>query len=123
MQAVSWSDDDPPASDILAARLRGKYYGARYVCTRPYLDYALHAMPGLRKGKNLAELTKDANGRQRRTELAIFAAITEHIKEEDIREKCRVCIESAMQSTIAFDGVTSNPHRLVVTNIMGTAHA
>ncbi|THY02741.1 hypothetical protein D6D02_05939 [Aureobasidium pullulans] len=120
---IAWSDDDPPASDILAARLRGKYYGALYVGTRLYLDYALHVMPEIDKGKTLEELTKDANGNQRETELALFAAINRHIDEDEIKEKCRICIESAMRSTVAFDGVASSHHRLIVTNIMGTAHA
>ncbi|KAH0026768.1 hypothetical protein KCU80_g13716, partial [Aureobasidium melanogenum] len=119
----SWSDDDPPASDIVAARLRGKYYGACYVCTRPYLDYALHVMYELDKGKTLEELTKDANGRHRETEFALFTAIREYNDEEMVKSKCRICIDAAMRSTVAFDGVENFDRRLIVTNIMGTAHA
>lgn len=118
-----WSDDDPPASDIVAARLRGKYYGACYVCTRPYLDYALHVMYELDKGKTLEELTKDANGRHRETEYALFTAIREYNDEEMVKSKCRICIDAAMRSTVAFDGVENFERRLIVTNIMGTAHA
>lgn len=73
--------------------------------------------------RSLEELTKDANGRQRENELALFAAMEEQISPEMIKWKCRICIESAMQSTIAFDGVAGFEQRLVVTNIMGTAHA
>ncbi|KAK6006864.1 hypothetical protein QM012_005872 [Aureobasidium pullulans] len=119
----SWSDDDPPASDIVAARLRGKYYGARYVCTRPYLDYALHVMYELDKGRTLEEVTKDANGRNRQTEFAWFTAIRQYNNEEMVKSKCRICIDAAMRSTVAFDGVENFDHRLIVTNIMGTAHA
>ncbi|KAI5204651.1 hypothetical protein AUEXF2481DRAFT_25614 [Aureobasidium subglaciale EXF-2481] len=123
MPTYCWSDDDPPASDIVVARLRGKYYGARYVCTRPYLDFALHVMPGLGEGKTIEELTRDANGKQRETELALFTAINMYHGEEDIKSKCRICIDAALRSTVAFDGVENFDHRLIVTNIMGTAHA
>lgn len=37
-----------------------------------------------------------------------------------LRRACAVCIESAILSTEAFDGIED---RLVVTNIFGTAHA
>jgi len=121
--SYSWTDNDPPASDIVVARLRGKYYGARYVCTRPYLDYALHVMYELGNGNTLEQLTKDANGNQREAELVLFTAINMWHSEEMVKDKCRICIDSAMRSTVAFDRVENFGHRLIVTNIMGTAHA
>lgn len=33
-----------------------------------------------------------------------------------------ICVQAAMHSTVAFDGVLDH-RRLIVTNIMGTAHA
>ncbi|KAI9817330.1 MAG: hypothetical protein M1826_001645, partial [Phylliscum demangeonii] len=39
---LGWADGDPPPSDINAARLRAKYYGARYIIYRPFLHYAIH---------------------------------------------------------------------------------
>ncbi|KAJ5888771.1 hypothetical protein N7495_008812 [Penicillium taxi] len=39
---MQWSDNDPPSTDINAARMRAKYYGARYIIHRPLLYYALH---------------------------------------------------------------------------------
>ena len=38
---VSWKDDDPPATDILDARLRGKYYGAQNITYRHFLRAVL----------------------------------------------------------------------------------
>lgn len=38
---VTWRDDDPPANDILEARLRGKYYGAENVTYRHFLRAVL----------------------------------------------------------------------------------
>lgn len=77
----------------------------------------------LDKGKALEELTKDANGRHRETEFALFTAIREYNDEEMVKSKCRICIDAAMRSTVAFDGVENFDRRLIVTNIMGTAHA
>lgn len=61
-----WNDSEPPHPDILAARLRAKYYGARYITTRPFLDYALHVMDEVERGINLEEVTKDARGDKRK---------------------------------------------------------
>jgi hypothetical protein len=38
----------------------------------------------------------------------------------NVRRASEICIQAAVNSTIAFDGVKG---RLVVTNILGTAHA
>lgn len=39
---MKWHDSDPPATDINTARMRAKYYGARYIIHRPLLYHALH---------------------------------------------------------------------------------
>lgn len=114
-----WTDDDEPSSDLLTARLRAKYYGARYIALRPFLDYALHAMDQNKAGRSLEEVTIDTQGRQRYSELALFEAIST-MRPSVIREKVKTCIRSAIQSTVAFDRVEG---RLTVTNIVGTAHA
>jgi hypothetical protein len=44
-----------------------------------------------------------------------------HELPKKLKAACYVCISSAIKSTEAFDGVGG--HRLVVTNIFGTAHA
>lgn len=80
-------------------------------------------MGELGKGKTLEALTKDANGKHRETELVLFTAINQYHSEDMVKKKCRICIDSAMRSTVAFDGVENFDHRLIVTNIMGTAHA
>lgn len=115
-----WNDKQPPHPDILAARLRAKYYGARYVTTRPFLDYALHVMEEVKKGRKLEDVTKNAMGVVRKQELVLFKAI-QMMDEETIKGKVKICIDSALKSTVALDFVSD--HRLIVTNIMGTAHA
>jgi hypothetical protein len=117
---LKWNDSDPPPAGILSARLRAKYWGARYVISRPFLDYALHIMEHVREGRSVEEVALDAHGNPRdKAEVHLFEAI-KLMGEGAVWAACRRCIEAAMQSTIALDGV---PDRLVVTNIHGTAHA
>jgi hypothetical protein len=119
---MKWNDDDPPASGILDARLRGKYYGAKYVFNRPFLDYALHIMPHVvRNNKSsIEDIAKDAYGNSRdKAYIHIFKAI-QQMGDSAIWQAAKRCIDAAMQSTVAFDGIDG---RLIVTNIHGTSHA
>lgn len=117
---LRWDDGEAPPSDILHARLRGKYWGARYIINRPFLDYALHIMPHIRDGKKVEDVAKDVHGNPRdKADTHLFKAI-QLMDEREIWSAVQRCIDAAMQSTIAFDGV---PDRLVLTNIHGTAHA
>lgn len=117
---LRWRDEDPPASNILAARLRAKYWGAKYVVNRPFLDYALHILPYVRDGTSVHEVARDVHGNYRdKAEINLFEAI-EGLGEAAVWRASMRCIEAAMQSTIALDGAGQ---RLVVTNIHGTAHA
>ncbi|KAI6856039.1 hypothetical protein KC365_g13135 [Hortaea werneckii] len=117
---LQWSEADPPASDILAARRRAEYWAARYVVNRPYLDYALHIWKHMRNGKSVREAAIAANGRPRdEAKIRLFEAIRS-LGEAEIWGSVRTCIEAAMQSTVALDRV---PAPLVVTNIHATAQA
>lgn len=118
---LNWADDDPPSSDILAARLRAKYYGAQYIINRPFLDYALHIMPGLKEGRSMEAVARDGYGNPRDVaDIHLFRAIQNLGDESKVWQAARRCVDAAMHSTIAFDGV---PDRLIITNIHGTAHA
>ncbi|KAK4556162.1 hypothetical protein LTR86_006859 [Recurvomyces mirabilis] len=118
--ALRWNDEDKPAENILAARLRAKYWGALYVVNRPFLDYALHIMPYVKDGMEVRKIAKDVNNNPRHlAEIHLFEAIAS-MPDEEIWQACKRCIDAAMQSTVALDKV---PNRLVVTNIHGTAHA
>ena len=117
---LRWNDSDPPPRDILSARLRAKYWGARYVINRPFLDYALHIMPHVSEGRSVDDVALDVHGNPRdKAEIHLFKAI-QGMGETEIWQASQRCIDAAMQSTVALDGV---PDRLVVTNIHGTAHA
>ncbi|KAI7067229.1 hypothetical protein KC365_g11675 [Hortaea werneckii] len=117
---LQWSDADPPASDILAARLRAEYWAARYVVNRPYLDYALHIWKHVRNGRSVGKAAIDGYGTPRdEAEIRLFEAIR-GLGEAEIWGSVLTCIEAAMQSTVVLDRV---PAPLVVTNIHVTAQA
>ncbi|OAX78053.1 hypothetical protein ACJ72_07643 [Emergomyces africanus] len=150
----------PPSDNIIIARMRGKYYGARYIIHRPLLHHALHPIYKLNPGgntsvaspspstvsssqsqtsqasqasppsanpshlsHNMERFTNDM-GPPGRPTLFLDSNLPQQpsIKSLDpkILKACQACIDAAVQSTIAFDGV---PGRPVVTNIFGTAHA
>jgi hypothetical protein len=117
---LNWTCDELPPAEILSARLRAKYGGACYMVNRPFLDYALHIMPHVKDGKSVDEVALDARGNPRHeADVHLFNAIR-YMGEGEVEAACRRCVEAAMQSTEALDGV---PNRPVVTNIHGTAHA
>ncbi|KAF7595061.1 hypothetical protein BBP40_007464 [Aspergillus hancockii] len=142
---MKWKDTDPPSEEINVARMRAKYYGARYIIHRPLLYHALHyygqlgfrassddppteatamtssksqqVSPSLshsQSATNMARLSSDMGPASGLTGVAHRDLPTK------LRRACKVCIDSAMLSTVAFDGIKGRP---VVTNIFGTAHA
>ena len=106
-QAIQWDEDDEPASHINAARLRAKYYGARYIIHRPFLRYALE--------NNIFSNTASPGNMGPPLIIGPF-------EKAQIEKSCKICVEAAIKSTIAFDRVMDK-ERLIVTNIFGTAHA
>ncbi len=117
---LRWEDKDPPSSNILHARLRAKYWGARYIITRPFLDYVMHIMPYITSTSDVERAAKDARGDPRDpAEVRLLEAIA-GMPRSEIEAAVESCIDAAMQSTVAFDGIQD---RLIVTNIHGTAHA
>ncbi|PNS20731.1 hypothetical protein CAC42_2976 [Sphaceloma murrayae] len=114
-----WADTDPPAQNILDARLRAKSYGAEYICLRPYLDYVLHAMDHVQSGAHASEFARDPYGRERRNEVSLFAAMAT-MDPQVVQDRAQRCVKAAINSTTAFDGIQG---KVIVTNIMGTSHA
>lgn len=143
---LSWNDGDPPAADINNARMRAKYYGARYIIFRPLLYHALHyGASNVRLGSaptsvdsptipQAQQMSPSVTYGQRAPDMARMASdagsrfastwMPPQFNQRDLpyklRNACKACIQSAIYSTEAFDGLPTRP---VVTNIFGTAHA
>lgn len=123
---LQWDDDSALARTINDARLRGKFYGAQYIIHRPFLHAALDY--DFESGSMQSPPDANMNGAVSvppRPELVIgppkATSDYERRKAETINLAV-ICIGAAKRSTVAFDGVLDQ-RRLVVTNIMGTAHA
>ena len=115
---LEWEDTEDPSTDINAARLRGKFYGATYIIHRPFLRYALeHDLFADQESPNVVGQSQD-----RKSAVMAPPDTAAQTQRNEILKSCKTCIEAAGQSTIAFDGILSH-RRLITTNIFGTAHA
>ena len=135
----NWDDNDHMSSDINVARMRAKYYGAKYIIHRPALQYALafcsgtggssttrsHRSESPAVGPSYQPQQLVSHGeavslnarRQSKTRLP-----TPAIERLDPRARkgAKACIWAAIRSTTAFDRV---PERIIITNMFCTAHA
>jgi hypothetical protein len=155
-EIMKWKDTDPPSNDINVARMRAKYYGARYIIHRPLLYHALHfaglpnpnpasasvespagsllsgsesqqmspSLPRSQRASNMARPSSDMGIAVHSAPPSFQGGSMGTIAYRDLppklRRACKVCIDSAILSTEAFDGIKGRP---IVTNIFGTAHA
>ncbi|KAI0016194.1 hypothetical protein F4780DRAFT_706188 [Xylariomycetidae sp. FL0641] len=118
-RSYSWADTDPPANEILAARLRAKYWGSQVILYRPFLRIILereHAPPYMYRNAVpptdiWASLGMDG-GRHN---------IPQYIDPRTI-QYARLAIEALIESTRAFHGMDPS-QRVIITNVFGTAHA
>ncbi|OQV07394.1 Fungal Zn2-Cys6 binuclear cluster domain-containing protein [Cladophialophora immunda] len=130
-----WDDNDHESPNINVARMRGKYYGAKYIIWRPTLRFALtqaitnpNPTPTPKPARSRPSESPAGYGHHSEvTSPAVSNLNTPHPYGRDVPyiqpellEGSRKCIEAAIRSTTSFDKV---PRRLVVTNIFGTAHA
>lgn len=132
-----WNDEDHETEDILHARMRAKYYGAKYIISRPALQYALSfadsGTPMSRPSESPAgnsvatDTTSPAlsnqphlMGARQTSGMGPPPAARNFPLEKYIIDACKTCVQAAIRSTTSFDRV---PKRLVTTNILGTAHA
>ncbi|KAI1140241.1 hypothetical protein F5Y05DRAFT_403255 [Hypoxylon sp. FL0543] len=106
--SYQWREKDPPANDILGARLRAKYWGSQVILYRPFLRAILEReswpypnQAGTPNDQN-EELPPNLDPR-----VLNYAALA---------------IDALIESTRAFHGIPSN-QRIIITNVFGTAHA
>ena len=130
-----WSEEDYEATSINVARMRAKYYGAKYIIHRPALAHALMLTSPSSQRQASSESPSAANVTWQLASPSGPASQARHLTSggqmappprqgerlDDLTLKsAKVCVESAMKSTTAFDQLKG---RLIVTNIFGTTHA
>ncbi|KAF4961768.1 hypothetical protein FSARC_10106 [Fusarium sarcochroum] len=119
----AFSEDDPPADDILAARLRAKYWGAQVITYRPFIRQILlfshsikdHALSGSFSSVS-SEFRRGIAAPMIQPEANTCVDIDPHIV--DLAKKG---IKALIESTRAFHGLGDK--RPIIINIFGTAHA
>ena len=119
---MTWFENDPPATDILAARLRAKYYGAQVITYRHFVLKILEhsATKSSHPGFQISNDFK--------TEINVPSINKNATTMEDIPPQivyyAKKCVKALIKSTTAFSNVVDvTKERLLVTNVWGTAHA
>lgn len=115
-QEYHWNDDDPLPSDILAARLRAKYWGSQVILYRPFLRYILNGSaqaPPVYPNEHTPGGTLASTGMDEKNPKGY---------DERTIQKAGLAIRALIESTRAFHGIDSS-QRIIITNVFGTAHA
>ncbi|KAK8920817.1 hypothetical protein VCV18_008122 [Metarhizium anisopliae] len=121
-RSFAFKEDDPPADDILAARLRAKYWGAQVITYRPFIRQILQWSEKMQKHPSSPNLQAVSEFRQ-----GIAAPVIDPSAKsrKDIQpmviEYAKRGIKALIESTRAFHGLGSE--RPIITNVFGTAHA
>lgn len=119
-QEFKFDQNDPPATDLLSARLRAKYWGALVITFRPFIRQIMHFHQQRTALNSPVPVSGDF-----RSDVAVPVIGPEATTENDIDPKiieyARKGIHALIQSTRAFHGL--GPQRFIITNVFGTAHA
>lgn len=150
-EVMRWKDYDPPSNDINVARMRAKYYGARYIIHRPLLYHALHiagrsssvdspsTAPGMtasrsqqvspsmahtQRAPSMSRLPSDMGSAPVRASNSAPGGGWSTYNYRDLPTKLRRACKVCIDSAILSTEVFDGIEgRPVVTNIFGTAHA
>jgi hypothetical protein len=121
-KSFAFSEDDPPATDILAARLRAKYWGARMITYRPFIRQILHFTHALRQHPSSPNPMMFPEVLQGTTVPAIDPG-AKSVSDIDpaLINLASKGIKALVESTRAFHNLDGG--RPIITNVFGTAHA
>ncbi|KAI1104510.1 hypothetical protein F4804DRAFT_188787 [Jackrogersella minutella] len=110
--SYQWDDEDPPADNILGARLRAKYWGSQVILYRPFLRAILEREPW--------QYSNQADSPDTQAPLDL----EDPPPNVDVRilKYAGLAINALVESTRAFHGIPSS-QRIIITNVFGTAHA
>ncbi|KAG5915419.1 hypothetical protein E4U42_008065 [Claviceps africana] len=120
-KTFAFSEDDPPATDLLTARLRAKYWGAQVITYRPFIRQILQWSDSMQNNSSPGKL---AMTEFRQGVAAPFIdPSTKSSTEipEAVKEYAKRGIKALIESTRALHNL--GPERPIITNIFGTAHA
>lgn len=112
---------DPPAGDILSARIRAKFWGANVITYRPSIKTVLDF-----SHKRSNAFSEDSERAIPHEDPAGWATVRSDARSPSdidpiVFENARKGIDSVINSTMAFHGLEDK--RFIITNVFGTAHA
>lgn len=116
-----FKENDPPANDILGARMRAKYWGAEVITCRPFIKQIVNF--NFRGGKDGHDAHKLTHGDfSQAYSLPPFEEGRKlAVVPDSVRCYVNRGITALIQSTKAFHGIEDS--RFIITNVWGTAHA
>jgi len=118
-----FTDKDEPALDILSARLRAKFWGARVITHRPFIKMIVDFPYRLRDGQDTPpahEFRGTLGGTIGAPSIKAGTTSEEDI-DKDVVDLAIKGIGALIESTRAFHNLP--PGRPIITNVFGTAHA
>lgn len=120
---LTWEDGEPPATELLEARKRAKFYGARVITYRTFVLQILE-----RNSSKSAKFGEGTILERFRSSVGAPSVNSMATNMEELQPKVqeyiKMCLHALVQSTTAFHGLGDpGKDRIIVTNIWGTAHA
>ncbi|KAK2593416.1 hypothetical protein QQS21_008867 [Conoideocrella luteorostrata] len=121
-RSYAFKEEDPPADNILAARLRAKYWGAQVITYRPFIRQILQWSDSMENHPSSPSGFAVSEFRQGVAAPVIdpSARSSKEISEA-VKDYARRGIKALIESTRAFHNLGSS--RPIITNVFGTAHA
>ncbi|KAJ3453294.1 hypothetical protein MRS44_017541 [Fusarium solani] len=121
--SFAFREDDPPADDILAARLRAKYWGAQVITYRPFIRQILQFSQFVKNHASSPYLSSVSSEFHQGiiTPLIHPKPRTHSDIDPQVIELAKKGIKALIESTRAFHGLREK--RPIITNVFGTAHA
>ncbi len=113
----AFKETDVPADDILAARMRAKYWGAQVITYRPFVRQILE----LNFQRTPAGQDSPMPPSDFRSDVSVPTIGPNNDIPEDMKAYAIKGVRALIESTRAFHGLSES--RFIITNVFGTSHA
>lgn len=121
--SFAFKESDQPADDILAARLRAKYWGAQGITYRPFIRQILQFTNTMQNHPSSPNLTTMSEFREGIIAPVIHPNTRSYTDiDPQVVELAKKGIKALVESTRAFHNL-DHERRPIITNVFGTAHA
>lgn len=120
--SFAFNEDDPPATDLLAARLRAKYWGAQVITYRPFIRQILQFSHSINRHPSSPDPPTWSEFRVGVIAPSIQPG-TKSLSDIDpgVIDLAKKGIKALVESTRAFHNLGDD--RPIITSVFGTAHA